>query len=118
MLNTDNKIFLIPTSDDKPLKIVMENQYQIDTKDNGDIEIKKELSTLEVKMLFLDILATVNVATCSSETIKYFYYCSTCNKYLDITNIDTCMNTLNEFIDYCLECGSEVINLKEYLEGD
>lgn len=39
------------------------------------------------------------------------YWCSTCKKVLDFTETDTCMNTPNEFVDYCLECQSEVIEL-------
>lgn len=39
------------------------------------------------------------------------YWCPTCKKVLDLIEIDTCMNTPNEFIDYCLECQSEVVEL-------
>lgn len=39
------------------------------------------------------------------------YYCPTCQRILDLTEIDSCMNTPNEIIDYCLACQSEVIKL-------
>ena len=46
-------------------------------------------------------------------TNGYTYYCPTCKRILDFTEIDSCMNTPNEIIDYCLQCKSQVINLKE-----
>lgn len=41
------------------------------------------------------------------------YYCPTCRKMLDLTEIDSCMNTPNEITDYCLKCKSQVIRFEE-----
>ena len=50
--------------------------------------------------------------------IKEAHYCPECDKILDITEIDSCMKTPNEIIDYCLKCGGQVIDLKEYFDGE
>lgn len=42
---------------------------------------------------------------------NHVYWCPTCRKVLSLIEIDTCMNTPNEFVDYCLECQSEVVEL-------
>lgn len=44
------------------------------------------------------------------------YYCPTCKRILELTEIDSCMNTPNEIIDYCLKCQSKVINLKNIMQ--
>ena len=42
---------------------------------------------------------------------NHVYWCPTCKKVLDLIDVDTCMDTPNKFVDYCLECQSEVIEL-------
>ena len=39
------------------------------------------------------------------------YYCPTCFKVLELTEIDSYMDTPNEIVDFCLKCNSEVIQL-------
>lgn len=41
------------------------------------------------------------------------YYCPTCERVLELTEIDSCANTPNEIVDYCLRCQSKVINLRD-----
>lgn len=44
-------------------------------------------------------------------TNGYTYYCPTCKRVLDLSEINSCMNTPNEIIDYCLQCGGQVTDL-------
>ena len=109
-----NTMFIVPNeSKDKPIKIVFENDIAI-TIDNDDIKIKRKLSRFEAEKLLTDIFGTTNIGIFNINDVKEdLYYCPTCERILDLTEIDSCMNTPNEIIDYCLKCNSEVVNLKD-----
>ena len=79
-----------------------------------DIEIRKKLSGVEAEKLLIDIFGTTDIGILDCSDIKEdLYYCPTCQRILELTEIDSCMNTSNEIIDYCLKCHSEVVNLKD-----
>lgn len=112
-----NTMFILPNEPkDKPIKIVFEDDIKI-TANGNDIEIKRKLSGIEAEKLLNDIFGTTNIGIIDIDDIKDdLYYCPTCQRVLDLTEIDSCMNTPNEIIDYCLVCQSEVINLNNKSE--
>ena len=113
MENNNNTYFIIPKPKDKPIKVVVEDSVKV-TSNGNVIEIKKHLSSIEAKSLLNDIFGTTNIGILDCSNIKEdLYYCPTCQRVLDLTEIDSCMNTPNEIIDYCLKCQSEVVNLKD-----
>ena len=81
-------------------------------------EFKRRLDPLEAESLFYELFGTTKIGMINIENMKETYYCPECDKILDITEIDSCMNTPNEIIDYCLKCGGEVIDLKECFNGE
>jgi hypothetical protein len=87
--------------------------------ENYIYKIRRKLNPLEAESLFYELFGTTEVGVISIEDIKdNIYYCPICDDVLDITEIDSCMNTPNEIIDYCQKCGGEVFDLKEYFKGD
>ena len=72
------------------------------------LDLKIRLSEGEIK----DIFGTTDIGMLDCSHIDVdLYYCPTCLRVLDLTEIDSCMNTPNEIVDYCLKCNSEVIHL-------
>ena len=108
-----NTMFILPNKPkDKPIKIVFVADVKV-TANSNDIEIKRKLSDAEAEKLLIDIFGTTNIGTLDFSDIEEgVYYCPTCQRILELTEIDSCMNTPNEIIDYCLKCHSEVVNLK------
>ena len=116
----NNTYFIIPEQKDKPIKVVIEDKVKI-TSNGNVVEIKKHLSSMEVEKLLNNTFGTtdIGVLDCSRINIdRYTYYCPTCKRILDLTEIDSCMNAPNEIVDYCLVCKSRVINLNdEYIKS-
>lgn len=113
-MNNKTTCVIIPASIDKPIKLIIEDNIKVINNGNN-IEIKKHLSSMEIEKLLKIFFDTTDIGMIDISDIKDdFYYCPTCNKILDLTQIDNCMNTPNEIIDYCLECKNEVYNLKKY----
>ena len=112
-----SEFIFVPEDKDRPIKVVYENDGLIEV-DDCTIEYTRRLSPTESEKLFRDMFGTTDVGVISIDNIKtdYLYWCPTCKKILDLTEIDSCMNTPNEIIDYCLKCQSEVVNLKLYSE--
>ena len=75
------------------------------------LELKIRLSEPEIENIF----GTTDIGMLDCSDIE-LYYCPTCQRILDLTEIDSCMNTPNEIVDYCLVCQSEVINLNNKSE--
>jgi hypothetical protein len=76
-------------------------------------ELKMRLSQPEIEGIF----GTTDIGMLDCSYIEEdLYYCPTCQRVLDLTEIDSCMNTPNEIVDYCLVCQSEVINLNNKSE--
>ena len=112
-MENNNTYFIIPESKDKPIKMVIEDSVKV-TSNGNVIEIKRHLSSMEAEKLLNDIFGTTNIGVLDCSNINEdIYYCPTCKRVLDLTEIDSCMNTPNEIIDYCLKCHSEVVNLKD-----
>lgn len=112
-----NTMFILPNKQkDKSIKIVFEDDVKVAV--NGDdIEIRRKLSDIETEKLLIDMFGTTNIGILDCSDIKEdIYYCPTCQRILDLTEIDSCMNTPNEIVDYCLVCQSEVINLNNKSE--
>ena len=109
-----NTMFIVGNEQkDKPIKIVFEDSVKV-TANGNNIEIKRKLSDVEFEKLLIDIFGTTNIGVLNIDDIREdLYYCPTCQKVLELTEIDSCMNTPNEIVDYCLRCQSEVINLKD-----
>lgn len=107
-------VYVIPTDTDKPLKLVYEDDVTVIENDDASITVQKALSRLETKRFLEYIFGTTNIGVYGFSNIKEdLYYCPTCQRILDLTEIDSCMNTPNEIIDYCLKCQNEVVNLKD-----
>lgn len=108
----------IPEDKNRPIKVVYEDNDGLVATDDCTIEYTRKLSSMESENLLTDMFGTTDIGVISIDNIKtdYLYWCPTCKKILDLTEIDSCMNTPNEIIDYCLECQSEVVNLKLYKE--
>lgn len=108
----------IPEDKDMPIKAVYEDDNRFIEIDDCIIEYRRKLSPMEAEKVFRDMFGTTDVGVINIDCIKtdYLYWCPTCKKILDLTEIDSCMNTPNEIVDYCLKCQSEVINLKVYDE--
>ena len=112
-MNKNKTIWIIPTQEQKPLKLVFEDDVEVNT--NGhDIEVKQKLSDIEAKKIIMDIFGCTDIAVMPTNNIKEdLYYCPYCSSLLDLTQIDSCMNTPNEIVDYCLECGNVVSKVKD-----
>ena len=100
---------------DRPLKVIYEDDHSLVEVDDCTIEYIRKLSPMESENLFRDIFGITDIGVTSIDNIKtdYLYWCPTCKKILDLTEIDSCMNTPNDIVDYCLECKSEVMSLKK-----
>ena len=100
---------------DRPLKVIYEDDHSLVEVDDCTIEYIRKLSPMESENLFRDIFGITDIGVTSIDNIKtdYLYWCPTCKKILDLTEIDSCMNTPNDIVDYCLECKSEVVSLKK-----
>lgn len=59
-MKNDNIYFIVSEPKDKPIKLVVENNIKMTTNGNV-IEIKKHLSTTEVKKLLNDIFGSTNI---------------------------------------------------------
>lgn len=114
-MNKNKTIFIIQTSEQNPIKLVFEDDVEVNA--NGDnIEVKGKLSSIEAEKVLTDIFGSIDLAATPIDNIKEdMYYCSHCSSILDSTQIDTCMNTPNEFVDYCLECGNTVSKVKDIM---
>lgn len=113
--HADSKtMFIVPNEPkDKLIKVIFEDDVKVTASDNN-IEIKRKLSDIEAEKLLIDIFGTTNIGVLNIDDVKEdLYYCPNCQKVLELTEIDSCMNTPNEIIDYCLKCQNEVINLKD-----
>ena len=91
----------------KPIKIVFQDDWKVETDDGYNITLSKRLNKTELENLIRSI-GTSNISIVGEKV----YYCPTCNRVLDMLDVDSCMNTPNEIIDYCLDCHSEVIELR------
>ena len=60
--NNDN-IFIFPVQNDKPVKIVIEDNVKVSSVSDYDIEIKKKFNSLETEKLLKDIFGDTNIAT-------------------------------------------------------
>lgn len=100
---------------DRPLKVIYEDDHSLVEVDDCTIEYIRKLSPMESENLFREIFGTTDIGVTSIDNIKtdHLYWCPTCKKILDLTEIDSCMNTPNDIVDYCLECKSEVVSLKK-----
>lgn len=114
-MNANKTILIIPSPEQKPIKLVFEGDVEVN--ENGDdIEVKRKLSGIEAEKIITDVFGSVDIATIPIIEIKEdLYYCPHCSSILDLTEIDTCMNTPNEFVDYCLECGNTVSKVKDIM---
>lgn len=102
------KTIYIPVSKSpKPIKIVYQDNWKIEKDDGYNITLSKRLSKAELANLVHNI-GDSNVSIIGEDV----YYCPTCNRILERIDIDSCMNTPNKIVDYCLDCYSEVIKLK------
>lgn len=99
---------------EKLIKLVYTDDVSVVDNNDGTLTFKRTLAPLESKQVLECIFGTTDVGIIDCSDIKEdLYYCPTCQRILDLTEIDSCMNTPNEIIDYCLRCQSEVINLKD-----
>lgn len=100
---------------DRPIKVIYEDDHSLVDVGDCTIEYVRKLSPMESENLFRDIFGTTDIGVTSIDNIKtdYLYWCPTCKKILDLTEIDSCINTPNDIVDYCLECKSEVVSLKK-----
>lgn len=104
----------ITENKDKPIKMVFEDDLKVIQTNDCTIEVLKRLSSMESEKLLKDMFGTTDIGVLDCSDIKEnLYYCPTCQRILELTEIDSCMNTPNEIIDYCLECHSEVVNLND-----
>lgn len=100
---------------DRPLKVIYEDDHSLVEVDDCTIEYIRKLSPMESENLFREIFGTTDIGVTSIDNIKTdnLYWCPTCKKILDLTEIDSCMNAPNDIVDYCLECQGEVVSLKK-----
>ena len=114
-MNANKTIFIIPTPEQKPIKIVFQDDMEVNEYGN-DIAIKRKLSGIEAEKFITDIFGSTDIAVIpTSEIREDLWYCPHCSSILDLTQIDSCMNTPNEIVDYCLECGNVVSRFKDAL---
>lgn len=108
-------IIVIPKNNDKLIKITLDDQQcQIHVNTDNDIEIVTKLSTVEKNNLLNTIFGTTNIGMINCNDIKEdCYYCPSCKRILELTEIDSCADTPNKIVDYCLYCNNEIINLKK-----
>ena len=101
------KTIYIPVSTSpKPIKIVCQDNWKVERDDGYNITLSKRLNKTELENLIRSI-GTTDISIVGEDV----YYCPTCNRILERIDIDSCMNTPNEIIDYCLSCQSEVVQL-------
>ena len=107
-----HEFVFIPENKDKPIKVVYENAVRLTRIDDCTIEYTKRLTPMETERLFMDLFGTTDVGVvCCEDASEHAYYCPTCERFLDLTEIDSCMNTPNEIVDFCLQCNSKIINV-------